>query len=168
MKDLEQPLIVSFSSSPQTMGGEERDGGWVEEEGREELEEEDAVLNSSSHSCTFSSPSLSLSISPLVSSVAPAEASSPALRPRSVSAPGSASMTRIFSLPVVSCSITFWQNTLQLIDFVVVLAKFVKLLGIKSPYVLNVRCVVQEIPKEDSKCSLRITNIPQEILSLKE
>ena len=47
VKDLEQPLSVSLSSSTQIGGAAEKAGGKVEEDGREELEEEDAELNSS-------------------------------------------------------------------------------------------------------------------------
>lgn len=47
VKDLEQPLSVSLSSSTQMGWAVEETGGRAEEDGREELEEEDAELNSS-------------------------------------------------------------------------------------------------------------------------
>lgn len=105
MKDLEQPLSISFSSSKQFGGAKEETGRSVKEEGKDELEEEDAELNPPSPPLTFINPfPSSLTVSPLFS---PPQASSPAPRPRSASTPGSGSMTWICSVPVRSCLVTF-------------------------------------------------------------
>ena len=70
MKDLEQPVSISFSSSTLTEGDEEEDGGKVEEEeGSEALEEEDSELSSPSSPFILSDPALSASN--LFSSMAP-------------------------------------------------------------------------------------------------
>lgn len=106
VKDLEQPLSVSFSSSTQTGGDEEEDGGRVEEERREELEEEDAELKSPCPSFTVKNPSPSL----CVSVGAPPHASIPATCPRSGSAPESRSMTyNLFSsgTRITFCSVSY-------------------------------------------------------------
>lgn len=76
LKDLEQPVSASFSSSMHVGGCEEKNVGTLEE-GREELEEEDAELNSLSP-VTFSKISPSISVSSIFCSV---------------SAPGSESIT---------------------------------------------------------------------------
>lgn len=109
VKDLEQPVSTSFSSSTQIGGDEVKNVGRVEEDGREELEEEDAELNSPSPPCTISDPSLS----PSVSSGEPPR---PAPCPGLASAPGSESMIdNLFRFcGLILNHVTFWQDKLQL------------------------------------------------------
>lgn len=153
VKDLEQPLSISFSSSAQIGGTEEKTGGRVEEEeGREESEEVDAELNAPSPPFTFSNHSPSLSASSQLPSGAPPQASSPAPSLRSMSAPGSGSMMSIRVVPVVSCFVTFWQDELKPVEFWVVLSECEISLESED---LSSTCAVQAIQKEDSKRSLK-------------
>lgn len=106
-----QPVNVSFSSSRQT-GRDDKGGGRIEEEGREEMEEEDAELKSLSSSpsaCTCVKHSTCpasaylLSSGPFPQAYKSRDSSpNPCLTP--VSVPGSGSMTDLAEVDLIgSC-----------------------------------------------------------------
>lgn len=105
VKDLEQPLSISFSSSVFIGGLDENTGRRADEvECRDDSEEEEAELNpptpelgSSKHSLSFSSLSLVVASQQLVR---------PGPSVRSVHAPRSLSMARFYSVSLGSCLFT--------------------------------------------------------------
>ena len=103
VKDLEQPVSASFSSSTHAGGDEAKNAGRAKEEGSEEMEEEEAELNSPSPPWTTSDSPLALRVS--------------SSRPRLLSAPGSESMTGdLFPFcRVILNRVTFWQDVVQLV-----------------------------------------------------
>lgn len=110
VKDLEQPLSISFSSSVLIGGLEEKTGNGRagEVEGKGDSEEEEAELSSPSPALGFSEHS------PSSSTPSPAGAPQQSERPgpsvKSIHAPRSLSMTRLFSVSLRSCLFTSWTT----------------------------------------------------------
>lgn len=109
VKDLEQPLSISFSSSVLIGGLEEKTGGRRADkvEGKDDSEEEEAELNSPSPALEFSKHSPSSTSSP---SGAPQQFVRPRPSVKSIHAPRSLSMTRFYSVSLSSCLFTSWQD----------------------------------------------------------